>query len=351
GEIRAEGGNVLLTARAVKGVVDNVINTSGIIAATSVSGSGGRIVLSGSSAGSVAISGTVDASSAAGQGGLVMATGEHIAVASTARIDASGRTGGGEIALGSTGFTDAAQRFGNKATSVLVEAGSQLRSDAVESGRGGNITMWSTDRTVFAGDLSARGGSQGGDGGFAEVSSLKDIALTGNVDLRAPRGRSGLLLIDPTDLRITDAASGGSLDSNAADANVAAGDANAGSGATLNTISRGRLESLAGTANIVLQATGQITVDAMAGNLINLATTAGHGFTLQSTQTGGIRFADAQTEIRTQGGAITLEAQGIGSTLSNIGRLSTNGGAVTLQATGDISLAGNINAGSGAVHA
>ncbi|HEX3139619.1 MAG TPA: filamentous hemagglutinin N-terminal domain-containing protein, partial [Rhizobacter sp.] len=348
GSLRAEGGTVLLSASAVQGVVDNVINTSGVIVATTVGEQAGRIVLAGGDAGNVVVGGTLDASGRqAGQrGGSVQVTGAAVQVNAGAVIDASGRAGGGEIALGSQGRESG---YSGKSDTTSVAAGASLRADALERGDGGSVTVWSKDTTVFAGSISARGGQAGGDGGFAEVSSLKNIGLTGNVDLRAPQGKTGLLLLDPTDLRITDTAAGGSQDGNAADASVASGDANQGAGNTLNTVSRGLLEGLAGTANIMLQATGQITVDAMAGGVINLATTAGHGVTLQSTQTGGIRFVDAQTEIRTQGGDITLEALGIGSTLSNIGRLNSNGGAITLNATGDIQLAGNLNAGSGAV--
>ena len=350
GEIHADGGTVLLTARALKGVIDQAINTDGIVSATTVSGSEGRIVLSGGDAGTVAIGGKLDASArAGGQGGAVIATGEHITVAGGTSIDVSGKQGGGEIALGSTGLTDTANPYANKSQSVTVAQGATLNADATEQGNGGKVTLWSKDQTVFAGSISARGGAQGGDGGFAEVSSQKNIGLTGGVDLRAPQGHTGTLLLDPTDLRITDTASGGSQDGNAGDGTVAAGDGNQGSGATLNTVSRGLLEGMAGNANIVLQATGQITVDAMASGRIDLATTSGHGFTMQSTQNGGIRFVDSATEIRTQGGDITLEALGIGSSLSNIGQLTTNGGAITLRATGDVQLGGAVNAGSGAV--
>ncbi|MES2887743.1 MAG: filamentous hemagglutinin N-terminal domain-containing protein [Pseudomonadota bacterium] len=352
GEIRADGGSVLLTARAVKGVVDRVINTDGLISATTVHGDNGRIVLSGGDAGTVVVGGRIDASAASGgQGGTVVATGERVEVAAGTRIDASGRHGGGEIALGSAGLSDPANPFANKSAAVSVAAGAVLNADATEEGRGGNVTLWSTQQTVFNGAISARGGAQGGDGGFAEISSQKNIGLTGDVNLGADKGRTGTLLIDPTDLRITDTAAGGTQNANASDGTVQAGDANQGAGATLNTVSRGLLESLSGNANIVLQATGQITVDAMASGRVDFQTTAGRGVTLQSTQNGGIRFVDANTELRTQGGAITLEALGIGSSLSNIGQLTTNGGAVALRATGDIQLGGAINAGTGTVQA
>lgn len=347
GVIRADGGTVLMTARAVKGVIDNVVNTDGIVSAKAVGTQNGKIVLSGGDAGTVNVAGTVEATGAnAGErGGKVVVTGEHVNVARGAAIDVSGAAGGGEIALGSLGVApdDGSAAFSGKSSTVKVAAGATLKADALINGNGGSVTMWSNDATAFAGSLSARGGAQGGDGGFAEVSSNKNIGLTGSADLRAPKGKTGLLLIDPTDLRIVDSASGGgSQDGAAGDGTINGGDANTAN----NTVSRGLLESLAGTTNIKLEATGQITVADMAA--INLKTTAGHSFTMRSTQTGGIRFENSNTEISTQGGSITLEALGVGSTLDNIGKLTSRGGAITLNATGDINLANVIDAGSGA---
>lgn len=347
GVIRADGGTVLLTARAVKGVIDNVVNTDGIVSAKAVGTQNGKIVLSGGDAGTVNVAGTVDATGtgAGERGGKVVVTGEHVNVARGAAIDVSGAAGGGEIALGSQGVApdDGSAAFSGKSSTVKVAAGATLKADALVKGNGGSVTMWSNDATAFAGSLSARGGKDGGDGGFAEVSSNKNIGLTGSADLRAPKGKTGLLLIDPTDLRIVDSGNGGgSQDGAAGDGTINGGDANTAN----NTVSRGLLESLAGTTNIKLEATGQITVADMAA--INLKTTSGHSFTMRSTQTGGIRFENANTEISTQGGSITLEALGVGSTLDNIGKLTSRGGAITLNATGDINLANVIDAGSGA---
>ncbi|WP_336235057.1 filamentous hemagglutinin N-terminal domain-containing protein [Achromobacter dolens] len=347
GVIRADGGTVLMTARAVKGVIDNVVNTDGIVSARAVGTQNGKIVLSGGDAGTVNVAGTVEATgvNAGERGGKVVVTGEHVNVARGAAIDVSGAAGGGEIALGSLGVApdNGSAAFSGKSSTVKVAAGATLKADALINGNGGSVTMWSNDATAFAGSLSARGGAQGGDGGFAEVSSNKNIGLTGSADLRAPKGKTGLLLIDPTDLRIVDSASGGgSQDGAAGDGTINGGDANTAN----NTVSRGLLESLAGTTNIKLEATGQITVADMAA--INLKTTAGHSFTMRSTQTGGIRFENSNTEISTQGGSITLEALGVGSTLDNIGKLTSRGGAITLNATGDINLANVIDAGTGA---
>src|SRR5436853_1337003 len=105
GKIRANGGRVELTAAAARAVVDSVINTSGVIKANSIGRRNGMIVLSAGTAGTkpagaptqvVRISGTL---SAAGKkkgtkGGTIVVTGEDIKI-SNARIDASGRAGGG----------------------------------------------------------------------------------------------------------------------------------------------------------------------------------------------------------------------------------------------------------------
>src|SRR5436853_884334 len=55
GTLGATGGQVLLTARAAKSVVDNVINTSGIVEAKSASLVNGQIVLDGGDAGTVQV--------------------------------------------------------------------------------------------------------------------------------------------------------------------------------------------------------------------------------------------------------------------------------------------------------
>ncbi|WP_114857042.1 filamentous hemagglutinin N-terminal domain-containing protein [Azospirillum brasilense] len=335
GEIAAEGGSVTLSARAVKGVIDNVINTNGVIKATSVGSANGKIVLSGGDNGKVTIGGTVDASGrGAGQtGGTVVATGAEIVVKKNTRVDASGSKGGGEVAIGSqTG------RSGTWSDKVTVEAGATLSADAVTSGKGGSVTVLSQKSTKHAGKISARGGAEGGDGGFAEVSSHKDITLTGSVDLTAPKGAAGTFLLDPESLRIVSSA-GGSQDGAAADGTIGVNDPNLGSGDAVNTVSKQVLESIAGNANIVLEASGLITVETS----LDLQTTTGHSFTLRSLTSSGIAFTDASYEIRTNGGDIVLEANGMASSLTNIGKLTTRGGAVRLTATSNVQLANLID--------
>src|SRR5262245_30969245 len=110
GRIRANGGRVELTGAAARTVVDSVINTSGVITANSIGRHNGMIVLSAATGSSkpsgaptqtVKISGTL---AAAGkkkgtEGGTILVTGENIKLAA-AKVDASGRTGGGKVLIG-----------------------------------------------------------------------------------------------------------------------------------------------------------------------------------------------------------------------------------------------------------
>jgi hypothetical protein len=61
--------------------------------------------------------------------------------------------------------------------------------------------VWSDDKTVYAGNLLARGGENGGNGGSAEVSGKGSLAFAGTADLAARAGgAAGTLLLDPRNI-------------------------------------------------------------------------------------------------------------------------------------------------------
>ena len=70
GEIRADGGEVLLTARTAQDVFANVVNNEGIIRAARIENSGGVVRLVGAG-GNVITSGVIDATGQGGAGGTV----------------------------------------------------------------------------------------------------------------------------------------------------------------------------------------------------------------------------------------------------------------------------------------
>ena len=232
GRIRANGGRVELTAAAARTVVDSVINTSGVIQANSIGRRNGMIVLSAGTASTkpsgappqvIRISGTV---SAAGKqkdttGGTVVVSGEDIRL-TNARVDASGRNGGGRVLIGGDWgggnpnlalVNNANARLEgysiSTASRVSVDAATTINVSATDRGNGGKVILWSDSNTTFAGTILARGGLQGGDGGFVETSSRGQLSFTGNVNAGAPRGTAGTLLLDPQDLLISSACDGG----------------------------------------------------------------------------------------------------------------------------------------------
>jgi len=202
GVLIAAGGRILLTANAASSVVSNAINMSGYAQATSASVSqNGEIVLDGGSEGTVQVAGTLDASgTGTGQnGGSVHVTGQNVQLASTARIDVSGDAGGGTALVGG-------DRHGGgtlpHAATTTVASGATINADAVSKGNGGEVVVWSDQQTNYQGTISARGGTTGGNGGSAEVSSHGLLNFNGLVDLRAPHGVTGSLLLDPENVTI-----------------------------------------------------------------------------------------------------------------------------------------------------
>lgn len=193
GVISANGGKVLLTAKVAKNVVDNVINNTGIIEASSAHMEGGTVVLDGGN-GNVNVSGSINASGATG--GNVTVTGENITLAS-ANIDASGKNGGGTVKVGGD-----YQGGGSlpHAKSVKVDAASKINVSATDSGNAGTTVFWSDDVTNFKGSILGTGGVNGGNGGQAEVSSKGNLGFDGLADLHAANGNSGTLLLDPGSL-------------------------------------------------------------------------------------------------------------------------------------------------------
>ena len=181
GTIAARGGRVLLTGAAAKGVLDNVINTTGIVEATSVAAVNGKIVLS-ASGGAAQVSGTLDASGkGTGEtGGAIDVLGDAATVAAGAKLDASGDAGGGTVLVGGN-FHGAGPE--PNAQTTVVEAGSLIDASALTQGDGGNVAVWSDGSTRFEGDIRARGGANGGNGGYVETSGAT-LWERGTVDTR-----------------------------------------------------------------------------------------------------------------------------------------------------------------------
>jgi filamentous hemagglutinin family protein len=351
GVIRADGGTVQLTAAAADGVVQNLVSAGGKIQANSVNSQTGTVTIAGLGGG-VTVTGLV---SAAGYkpgttgGNVAINASSNVTLSPAARISASGAAGGGTVAIGTTmqrakGGPGTASAM--TAANVSIAQGAEINASATKSGNGGRVTVLSGNTTQTAGTITAQGGAQSGNGGFVEISG-PTLNLIGPVDVSAPHGGLGTILLDPVDLAIIASTSetSSSVDSEFINGTLASG-ANSGSPPP-STISNVTLNSFQG--NVTVQASGTIDVQASLNVGANLTLQAGGKLTVESTapiSAGGnillqagttnpagaivinapITAGDGQVQLISGTGGITLNANIISALAVD---LNTTGGGVT----------------------
>lgn len=328
GTLSAQGGRVTMTARAASNVVDNVINSTGIVQATSAIEKDGEIILDAGD-GAVSVAGTLDASGApaGAKGGHIEILGGDVRVTDGAVLDASGDAGGGTILIG--GNLRGLGPQPNAQTTTVGEAA--IKADAISGGDGGTIVVWADTSTSFAAQASARGGVSGGNGGLVETSG-HNLALgaAAKVDTSAASGNTGAWLLDPQTITImnsgfTPIPPGGT---------IAAADP-----PTNATISPAALTTALATTNVMLQAVTDIIVtDPVVYSSVNsLTLLAGHHVNIN---------ANVQNQQATGGGAI-YAIGGWDGTTTNLASLANVG--VYGNGTGNVHVGfvtGNVAIGS-----
>ncbi|MCX7780347.1 MAG: filamentous hemagglutinin N-terminal domain-containing protein [Negativicutes bacterium] len=199
--IQADGGVVILAARAKDALINTVVNNTGVIKAQSVSSENGVIRLEGGPQGVVSVSGTLDASgkNGGGSGGTVKVLGDKVMLAGSAMLDASGDKAGGTVLVGGNWQGKGPEQ---NALRTLVAPGAEIKADAITFGNGGKVVVWAEGDTRYYGNISAQGGAQSGDGGKAEVSGKQNLDFAGRVNLGAASGTAGVLLLDPDYIEI-----------------------------------------------------------------------------------------------------------------------------------------------------
>jgi filamentous hemagglutinin family protein len=366
GTIMADGGTVVLDVRSARGVVDNVINMSGIIEAKTAVQQNGEIVLMGGDEGIVNVSGTLNASGK-GQhetGGTVRVLGNKAGLFG-AKIDASGHAGGGEVLIG--GDFQGKNPDVPNAYGTYVGNDAAINADALIEGDGGKVIVWSDDVTRVYGPISAHGGLTSGNGGFVETSSKGYLEATMPVDVRSFNGTGGQWLIDPSNIEITGADLNtvnnasvfeSNLDGvstiNAATlvaalnvggatitVNTTTGTATTGNAGTITVSSPINTTTVGAGATLVLDADSTITIDQAIAD-------GGVGLDVTLTTPAGI---DINAGITTNGGNFVQTAGATGTILSGA-TISTGGGNVTFNnglVTDTGASAINTGAGAGAV--
>lgn len=329
--IRADGGTVLMTARARDALLDTVVNNEGIIEANTVGEHAGVIRLGGGETGVVESRGLLRASGDAAdeRGGRIEVTGQRIALTHDAEVDASGQRGGGTINIGGG-------REGQGPLPVsedlFVGAATRVTANAGAHGDGGSVVLFAADTAQIHGQIEARGGALGGHGGFVETSGKQALDLTTMPLVTATVGDPGLWLIDPLNIVLS---------------------------ATSNTCVG--LSGCLGGPDWSANATGAT----LGVNLINAALNAGQNVTLTTgaggAQAGDITFAGSPTILKSTGATdvtLTMRAHNdvaltrpISHSGAATGRLNVVLTAdIDNSGTGSVSLRNTITTGGGSVN-
>ena len=195
--INAGNGQVIIAANAAQNLMGSLIKNTGTVSANGINTSGGKISLT---ADNIEQSGVVEANSVNANGGQVNLAANNINLASVSKTTATGATAGGNISIGvNAPNTSAATQNNQLANTVSIQENAIVDASATQNGNGGNISIWSQIKTFVAGSLFAKGGAQGGNGGFIETSSKGSVVLAAStkVDTSAPNGKTGSWTIDP----------------------------------------------------------------------------------------------------------------------------------------------------------
>ncbi len=310
GTLSAEDGTVVLQASAAKDLFTNLVNNSGVVDASGISTDGGVVRL-------------------VANGGDVIQCRQHQGVRRARRqcttavrserechrqdIDASGNLGGGSIRVG--GGYQGGEGL-QRAAVTYVGPDAILNADARRSGDGGSVVVWSDVATGFMGNIFARGGAAGGNGGSAEVSSHGYLEFNGNANLRADHGAWGTLLLDPNDVTISTSADSNSL--------FTGGVFSAPAPGAVSTIN---------TTTLATQLNGNSAVNVTAGSNLTVAngfSYSGAASTLTLAANGTLTFSNGAiitSTVNTLSGVLSGTA---GVTFNGTSGFNTNGGNLTI---------------------
>jgi hypothetical protein len=162
----------------------------------------GQVTLDSGAQGTTIVRGVVDVSAADTllSAGTVHILGHHVGLLDDAHITATAAIGGGVILIG--GDYQGKNPAVHNAARTYVGPNAVIRADATQRGTGGKVVVWADEITSLYGTISARGGSEAGDGGFIETSGKVYLDFQGNVDASAPHGNGGTWFLDPEDIVI-----------------------------------------------------------------------------------------------------------------------------------------------------
>jgi filamentous hemagglutinin family protein len=331
GKVVAQGGGI--------GIYGALVSQRGLVSANSAQvGADGKIVLRASRATTLE-NGSVTTATGAGSGGAIELLGETVALNGNAQVIASGATGGGTVLAG--GDWQGKNAALPNARQALLGKDASIRADALVSGDGGKVVLWSDDSTSAYGSISARGAGAG-NGGRVETSGHSlDIAGI-KVNAGAARGKAGTWLLDPYDIEVVTAGA----TTSPADA------ASAGTGPSTG-VAKVAPSALVGTGtNIMLEAQHDITITDAITTANSVTASAGNDINVNApvTSTAGDLAFHANNAFNLSAG-VTLKSNNyidlIANQMSLSGTIGSAGGQLPIITFNPASDSRQIQIGSG----
>ncbi|EFS1396794.1 filamentous hemagglutinin N-terminal domain-containing protein, partial [Escherichia coli] len=327
GLVSARNGQVWLTAHGRDMLMNTVLNVSGVVEADGMHRQDGNIVLDGGDSGVVHLSGTLHADNAAGSGGKVVVEGKNLLLGKGSSISATGSQGGGEVYVGG-GWQGKDSHIKN-ADRVVMQEGSHIDVSATQQGDGGTAVLWSESFTGFRGQINAKGGETGGNGGKVETSSHGNLQAFGSVSASANKGRAGNWLLDPLDITIVSGNNTSVDETNESDTTLFT--PSSSDSAVSNTSINNELNN--GT-SVTIQTNSSVAGATQSGNItVNAAISKSQGGDASLTLKADGNITVNENITSTQG-KLNITLQGAGSNtgriqLNNV-TLNSNGGDITL---------------------
>ncbi|MDL2198534.1 MBG domain-containing protein [Halopseudomonas aestusnigri] len=151
--VRANGGQVIMTANATNALLQTVVNNTGIVEAQTLDNQSGTIVLKGGfNGGTVNVAGTLDASAPdSGDGGFIDTSGAHVKIAGGTQVTTKANHGTtGEWLIDPTDFTISDSSDPQTASGI----GAATLSANLENN---NVTLETVDTGTEPGDMYVNG--------------------------------------------------------------------------------------------------------------------------------------------------------------------------------------------------
>ncbi|MDL2198533.1 MBG domain-containing protein [Halopseudomonas aestusnigri] len=151
--VRANGGQVVMTANATNALLQSVVNNTGVIEAQTLDNQSGTIVLKGGfNGGTVNVAGTLDASAPdSGNGGFIDTSGAHVKIADGTRVTTKANNGTtGEWLIDPTDFYITDSSDPQTASGI----GAATLSANLENN---NVTLETVDTGTEPGDIHVNG--------------------------------------------------------------------------------------------------------------------------------------------------------------------------------------------------